>query len=109
VQDDLLELHVSAFAAHRYLFDVLLQPPPLALDHHALIDSFERLLAEDESLVSSAVAAHSADQDDGRDRARSYESPWRDLPPGSLADPREPRIGFRLPLAPRQAAVRREN
>ena len=82
--------------------------PAIGLDLHALIDRFDRLLAEHEPLVSRSGAAHSA-QEDGDTPTNEATTIRVLLCMSFLSDPCQPRISCRLPLAPIQAAVRRED
>src|SRR6185503_5546434 len=67
VEDDLVELHVSALDGDLHVLDVLLYPFALfGSDPRAWIGGLDRHLAEHEPLVFGCGRAHGAHQDDGR-------------------------------------------
>ena len=67
VEDDFLDVHISALGRELHPFDVLLPPIPFAVNVDAWIDGLDRLLAEHDPLFSSSGGAH---EDDGRDYDR---------------------------------------
>src|SRR4030095_4106936 len=86
MQDDLLDLHVCTLDADLRRLDVLRPATPLALDLHDSLRGLERLLGEDEPLVSGAHATHGAHEDHGHDSKNGHEISYlhRSLPPSDL-------------------------